>query len=101
MLAAAAGPLRNTVGNAQNGDGNEYNAIVASEKAEIANAMWLPAKTLTSNARPKSRMGSAAWNFRSEVRSECDADHSMAGSAASHGMPEIRMTCVWLKPEMR
>src|SRR4029077_608806 len=101
MLAAAAGPLRNTVGSAQNGDGKEYNAIVATEKARIANPTRFPAKTLTSSATPKSRIGTAAWSFRSDGRSECDADQSIAGSAASQGMPEIRITCVWLKPEMR
>src|SRR5262245_65993794 len=91
MLAAAAGPLRNTVGNAQKGEGNEYSAIVASENAVIASKIWLPANTLTSSATPKNRSGSAAWSLRSDVRSECDADQSMAGRAASHGIPETRI----------
>jgi hypothetical protein len=67
----------------------------------MARAIWFPAKTLTSNATPKRRIGSAAWSFRSDVRSECEADHSIAGSAASHGIPEIKITWVWLKPEIR
>jgi len=43
----------------------------------------------------------AACQRRSRVLSECHAVTSIIGMAASHGIPEIRMTCVVLSPEIR
>ena len=43
----------------------------------------------------------AACHRRSRVLSECHAVMNIIGMAASHGIPEIRMTCVVLRPEMR
>src|SRR5580765_1169091 len=95
IAAAAAGPLRNAVGSAQNGDGNEYSAIVATENAPIARAICLPAAILSDRATPTMNSGTAAWRRRSPVRSECDAMTSIAGIAQSHGIPDRRITSVW------
>src|SRR5687768_5965673 len=101
MLAAAAGPLRKIVGRAQKGDGNEYSAMVAAENAAIARTKWLPAAMLSDNATPTSSNGIAACHRRSPVLSECQAVMSIIGMATSQGIPEIRITCVVLSPEMR
>src|SRR5882672_10630934 len=101
MLAAAAVPVRKIVGSAQNGGGNEYNAMVAIENAPMASARWFPAHTLIASATPTSRIGMAACHRRSPVLSECHAEISIAGMAASQGIPEISVTSKVGSPEMR
>src|ERR1035437_6110026 len=100
ILAAAAVPLRNTVGRDQNADGNAYNAIVANEKAAIATTRLFPAHWLRARPTPTIRMGTAACHRRSPVLSECQAESSIAGTAASQGIPETRVTSNVLNPEI-
>src|SRR5580765_2723628 len=101
MLAAAAVPLKNIVGSDQNGEGNAYSAIVASENIAIAGTSRSPAHWLSASATPTIRIGTAACRRRSPVLSECHADASIAGTAASHGMAEISVTWKLLNPDMR
>src|SRR5688500_18298376 len=89
-LAAAAGPLRNIVGSDQNGEGNEYSAIVAIQKAAIASTRWLPAAMLSDKPAPTMSSAMAACQRRSPVLSECQAVMSIIGMAASQGIPEMR-----------
>ena len=56
---------------------------------------------LSDSAIPTRNRGMAACHRRSRVLSECHAVRSITGIAQSHGMPEIRITCVVLSPEMR
>ena len=58
------------VGNTQNGDGNEYSAIVAIENAAMASTRLLPAAMLARSAIPTMNSGTAACQRRSPVRSD-------------------------------
>src|ERR1039458_1893851 len=89
MLAAAAGPLRKSVGNVQNAEGKAYKAMVATENAATASPKWFPAHWLHASATPTVRIGTAACHLRSPVLSECQLEMSIAGTATNHGIPEI------------
>ena len=75
--------------------------MVAAEKAAIARTRLLPAAMLSDSAIPTRNNGIAVCHRRSRVLSECHAVRNITGIAQSHGMPEMRITCVVLSPEMR
>ena len=63
--------------------------------------MLLPLAMLSDRPTPTTSRAMAACHRRSRVLSECHAVTSIIGMAHSHGIPEMRMTWVVLRPEMR